>query len=116
MRHFFWGAVMWRREVIRVVLAANWIVFAIASNMLIAHGYLQGMNCRQMAREDIPFPEDEKADVRLVEEAQEERNRQYRLRTQPVFEFGQRGWFVACGASLGTAVLLMIAFPKKPEA
>lgn len=105
---------MWRREVIRLVLAANWIVFAIACNMFIAHGYLQGMNCRQMAREDFPYPEDQKADVRQVEEAQEERNRQYRHRTQQVFEFGRSGWSVACGVSLGTAVLLMIAFPKKP--
>lgn len=114
MRHSLRGAVMWRREVIRLVLAANWIVFALSCNMVFGHSYLFSHICRKMAWEDIPYPTDEKADVRPVEQAQEERSIQYRHRMMPLFESGQRGWWFAAFASLGTAVLLMIAFPKKP--
>ena len=106
---------MWRRELIRLVLASNWIVFAISCGAaLYGHAHLWGSNCWRMAEEDIPFPEDEKADSRAIEEAQLARQTQYMRRTNWVGESGQRGWWLACGASLGTAVLLMIAFPKKP--
>ena len=106
---------MWRREVIRLVLAANWIVFAIScGGALYGHDHLWGVNCWRMAEQDIPYPEGEKADTRAVEESRSERRMQYMGRTNLVGESGQRGWWIACGASLGTAVLLMIAFPKKP--
>lgn len=107
---------MWRREVIRLVLACNWCVAGLAFGMAIyGHAHLWGSNCWRMAGEDIPFPEDEKADARGLEDARYERMNQYRQRTNWVGDSGQRGWWLACGASLGTAVLLMIAFPKKPD-
>jgi hypothetical protein len=69
----------------------------------------------RMACEDIPFPVDEKVDTRDVETAQRERRNEYLQRTRWVGDSGQFGWWLAWGASLGTALLLMIAFPKKPD-
>jgi hypothetical protein len=106
---------MWRRELIRLVLAANWIVFAIASNGAIyGHAHLWGSNCWRMAEEDIPFPDGEQEDTEAIREAQFERRTLYMARTKWVGDSGQFGWWMVWGASLGTAVLLMIAFPKKP--
>lgn len=106
---------MWRREMIRLVLACNWIVAGFSFMCAVyGHGHLWGMNCGRMAQEDIPYLEDEKADVRGIEDAQSKRRDEYKQRTNWVGESGQRGWWVACLTSAGTAVLLMIAFPKKP--
>ncbi len=108
---------MWRREVIRLVLALNWCVFGWSCGMaLYGHPHIWGMNSWRMAEEDVPLPDDGKADTRDVYEARLTRRLEYDRRTNWVGESGQRGWWLGCGASLGTAVLLMIAFPKKQTA
>jgi hypothetical protein len=107
---------MWRREVIRLVLAANWCVAGLSFGM-VAHGAPQqwGYTAHDLALEErrekgIAYPEStaEWKEVAPVEQ-------KYQARTANLHHNGLTGWLMACGASLGTAVLLMIAFPKKPE-
>ena len=106
---------MWRREVIRFVLAANWIVFGWSFGM-VAHGFPQqwGYTAHALALEErnekgIAYPETAAEWKQFAPVEQK-----YQERTASLYYYGLTGWILACGASFGTAVLLMIAFPKKP--
>ena len=104
---------MWRREVIRLVLACNWIVFALSCGAAVhGHGVIwRGTSHRLVGEEKAERGEDPWSDP--MAEADVQRAEQYRGRTEMLYLSGGNGWWVACGASFGTAVLLMIAFPKK---
>lgn len=105
---------MWRREVIRLVLAANWCVAGLSIGLgLYPHfceWYFTSHEMARIERGDPPTTENERP---THDEAREGELRQ---QTERLYHSGQTGWWLACGASLGTAVLLMIAFPKKPTA
>ena len=108
---------MWRGRVIRVAIALNWCVAALSWGMAVhLHNVALKMTVQRLAfveRED----RGEQAEGR--DEAEWEviyaRREVYKQRTEKVYNNGLTGWWVACGASLGTAVLLMVAFPKRTE-
>lgn len=104
---------MWRREVIRLVLAANWIVFAISCNGAFGHGHAWKLTGYQLLRAERGLPPAQGVMWWVEEDRPQVEG--YQAHTEVLYRSGQTGWRIACGASFGTAVLLMIAFPKKPS-
>ena len=98
---------------IRLVLIVNWFAFAVASNMAIhGHGSLSRGVFAKMAREDMAAENPVWADD--PESWREEYRRAdiHQARAEAVQRSGQIGWWVAWGATLFTAVGLMIGFPR----
>ena len=105
---------MWRRELIRIVLAGNWIVFAVSCGMAV-HGHNSAWT---YASQELAVGEIEDRGDKLEDATREEIQRRMAVlgpRTEPLRKSGESGWGLACLASLGTAVLLMVAFPKGTE-
>lgn len=105
---------VWRRGLIRFVLACNWTVA----------GLSQGMGLYPHFGEWFSNAEDlvlaERGPVTQIEPMTEEQHEAYMVRcehyrqlTYPLYRSGRNAWLFVSGTSAATAVLLMIAFPKK---
>lgn len=114
---------MWRREVIRWVLALNWCV----AGLSLGFGLYPHFGEWWLTSEDLVLAERGKPgrrDPAFEWEPMSEQQREaymaraghYRQITEPLYRSGRNGWLFVCGTSAVTAVLLIIAFPKKPTA
>ncbi len=112
---------MWRREVIRLVLACNWTVAGLSLGMgLYPHFCEWWTTADDLVRVERGAPPWNAGEIepRTPEqkEADSARGEQYRAQIYPLYRSGRNGWLWASGTCTTTAALLMLAFPKKPEA
>ena len=103
---------MWRREMIRVILALNWCLAGIAfANAIYAHDNRWYSFCLHIADEDMRA-----AGIQLEGEnhwrERYRRGDEIRARFNEMKTWGRVGWILATIATVGTAIGLMIAFPQ----
>ncbi len=104
---------MWRRELTRLVLALNWCLAGWACGMVVyGHGREWHSDCLQVAYDDmvaegVKYPHD-----RAHSDEWYRRGYAVRARLAPLERFCYFGWVLAMFGGAGTAIGLMIAFPK----
>jgi hypothetical protein len=108
---------MWRRGLIRFVLACNWCVAGVSFGMAYyAHPHIASYTGIILTREESrERNEPELKDLDEHWRREDARAAIFMDRIQSLNRSGQNAWWLACIASTCTAVLLMIAFPKKTE-
>jgi hypothetical protein len=111
----------WRRGLIRFVLACNWTVAGMSLGMgLYPHFGEWFSNAEDLVLAEQGKPPLDPGPVVEREPMTEEQHEAYMVRcehyrqlTYPLYRSGRNAWLFVSGTSAVTAVLLMIAFPKK---
>lgn len=114
---------MWRRGVIRLVLACNWTIGGMSLGMGLYPHFCDWF----LTAEDLVYAErgEQSPEPGVIVERQGmmdderaaffARRDHYRQLTDRLYRSGRNGWLWVSGTCAVTAVLLMIAFPKKTE-
>ena len=106
---------MARREIIRLVLAINWCLAAIACNMALhGHASIWRSICLKLAAEDMQKEGIEDPYSNELTQERYSRGEELRRRLNTLENVGEWGWKLAMFGFAGTAIGLMIGFPK-PE-
>ena len=101
----------WRRGLIRFVLACNWCVAGLAFGLGFYPHFIEWhFTARHLVQADQGKPG---RDDQVWNKNDEPRAEHYRQLTYPLYRSGRNAWLWVSGTSAVSAVLLMIAFPKK---